>query len=261
MSPHVGSDLVIEAHASGHYAATADQWADVDNLLRKRHVTVAGFTERRIDTTPPWTAYTPYRDVDYAAECTITHDPRVWTVVAQGAEQATAMTFRRGNGKTRPGVWVTWQVLEHADGWRYHRLVAHLPSSVQAGKRWRKGRRALVWASAAVGIRQLRPRLRKDHGRGECTLSNDLNVDVTSPIWQRRAQRALGGRHMRLIAPRRGTHGNRGIDALVSTMRGNLVVLPAQNGLDHRPVLAVLRRRKRSARLHSQRLDQMASPE
>ncbi len=237
---------VRDAHCSGHHAADRFQWDVLDSTVDRR-ADVAGFTERRVRSRQAgWRSFVPSLEgYDYAAECAITWRNSAFELIGSGAEQVTTKTFRRGNGATRPGVWATWVVLADVDGNEYLRIVAHLPSSVQNGKRWSgKAARVVAWADAARGLRRLRRRLRRRFKVDEVTISADFNIDLTKRAWRRVVTAAIGNRRSRVLAPDAGTFGRRGIDGYVSTMRGEVEVAGDVAGFDHRPTFVTLRNRK-----------------
>lgn len=242
--------VVRDCHASGLHDATPEQWRALDEVIADQGTQIAAFTERRRKTAlPGWRSWVPTdHGYSYAAECVVIWLASFFDSVALGAEQVTSKTFRRGNGKSRPGVWATWVVLEDVHGLVHLRIVLHFPSSVQDGLRWsRKVARVAAWAAAARGVRRLRRRLRRHYKPDVVTVSFDDNVDLLRKVWRTVVNSALGGRVARLLAPKAGTHGSRAIDGFVSNLRGDVVVGDKVEGFDHHPIFVALRRRVRRA--------------
>ncbi len=262
---------VVDVHASGYHSAGADQWQHLGQTIADRGATIAAFTECRLRVVPTgWGQYVPARD-HYPAECSIGWDNDAWECLATGYTLVSTVPFRRGNGDSRPGVTATWVVLRRRwpdgrKGYTLLRVVAHMPSSVQRGRRWStKDARVKSWKAARTGLGKTVRQLRREHKATAVTVSCDFNIDLKARSWGEQLTDRWAFRGLRLVTARRGkgSHGRRLIDAHLTSLPGRrraAKVMGAVKGFDHRPVMASLRGPRGSALLHSQPFQQMASP-
>lgn len=255
---------VVDAHQSGWHSADRAAWRRALAPFVRRGVKVFGLTECRVAIDlDGYGQYAPaIEGGPNAAECSIVWATDIYRATARGWDWLTRETFRTGAGHERPGVVATWALLEELDfDDTLLRIVAHLPASVQAGDRFSgKDARVDAWQDALAGLCELVQELVERFDPTEVIVSADWNVDLSRRVWRRRINRALKPAGLRLVVAERGTHGNRVIDAHVTTMRrpwrqaagrrarAVLRVLRISRPLDHRGVIARLTSRIRRRR-------------
>jgi translation initiation factor IF-1 len=116
--------------------------------------------------------------------------------------------------------------------------VAHLPSAVQDGDRWRRASRRVAAWSAAVAAWHGRVRAARIRWHPGAVLTvADWNVDLRRPVWRRTVRAAFPAERLtwRRPFPARGTHaGGRIIDGTLTTESGRARLLPRTAASDHR---------------------------
>ena len=239
-----------DIHASGLHSASSAEW---DNLGRAiaRTADLAGLTEcRHHIEVNGWSGYVPAKDSKGApneAECSIIWDDTVFgpehpTGDTQGYAWLTRRPFYTGKGAKRGGVVATWVLLSHVrTDQTVLRVVAHMPSSVQARDKFgKKLARNLAWRSALSGMVALVRELELVLDPDVIIVSADFNVDFDRRSWRDRVARPLGSlkRAGLVLQPAKGgTLGDRTIDAHATSLRPEMVrVMDRVNGFDHRPV-------------------------
>lgn len=256
---------VVDGHQSGWHSATAKAWRAALARAVKAGAKSFGVTEcRLVIGLPGFDQYAPaIEGGPNAAECSILWDDDTYEPPTEKRwAWLTREEFRTGTGAVRPGVVATWALLpaRHSDD-ELFRVVAHLPSSVQAGDSFSdKDARVDAWQEALTGLCDLVVKLQEKYEPTEVVVSCDWNVDLSRRSWRRRINRALTPAGLRLVVAERGTHGNRVIDAHATTMRvlwrtyaGRwartvLRVFNVLKPLDHRGVLARLTSRRPARR-------------
>lgn len=121
-------------------------------------------------------------------------------------------------------------------------MVAHMPSHVEFGSRWRRGvpDRVAQWRA---GVRGWAHRYRHLVARFDpevSVLAADWNVDLRRRVWRHRVADPFPARldvTWRRPLPQAGTHGRRLIDGSLSDGRGRARLLRDDVSSDHRPYL------------------------
>jgi hypothetical protein len=124
--------------------------------------------------------------------------------------------------------------------------LAHLPSHVEYGDRWRTGEpRVGLWRTA---VRRWGHQVAAVAARRHPDLVlvvADWNIDVRRPVWRSTVLRHFPGLRRTWdvgALPRAGTHaGRRLIDATLTNGRGRARLLPRTASSDHRPYDEILR--------------------
>jgi hypothetical protein len=231
-SPAAGEPVTVHTHASQRYdRPTAALAADI-----RRHTAAADLltvTEiqeparaRVLHRQPGWGAYT-----DPRTDLGIAWDRTRWRLI--GRPRAWHLT------RAYPDVYGAWALAvvlaPRAGGRPLFVTVAHLPSAVEDGPRWRAGRHPPAWRAAVNGWhRRIRAvRLRRPL---PALIAADWNLDLRRPGWRRVVSSAFPAQHLTWAAPlpARGTHAaGRLIDGTLTTLTGRARLLPKTPASDH----------------------------
>lgn len=206
---------MTDAHHSGRYDATDDQWedaiselteADVWSVTEAAGLDVSGLATffRAGDALVGWNRHR-FRRAGWFPTTLTTKD---WSP---------------GGKIRRTGVEMPWVLLEEEGGARLLRGAFHLPSSIQGGSGWSNkpedrdnieaARDCLrnLHRQTSLILRMLEP--------AEITLAADWNVDLAVDEWEDRINSFLDDvPQLKMVVPSAGTHGKRRIDGHATTL-------------------------------------------
>lgn len=214
-----------DAHLSGKFEATLDQWnAAASELTGPLRTDVFALTEvggvKRLALPVGWGQYSPSNMP--GLDGLIAWDGSVFRQrpVAKGAELLTDLDFG-----DRRGVGLTWVLLRDLrNGGTLLRFVSHWPAHVQQGDSFRRGKkvsrrdRASVraWKATEGYVGPFLADLIERHDPDAVVGSSDFNVDLLRRVWVKRLNGAHAEAGLHVLAPTEGTHGKRAIDAFVT---------------------------------------------
>jgi hypothetical protein len=229
---------MFDAHVSGKWSAAPPRWRTAAREVSAVAdvVTFTESTKHRRD------LVVKGRAAHHGGECSILWDRERRAGADGGTVTLSERSWRLGPAHTRTGVEAAWKVLEsQTEVHRLLRIVAHLPSGVQYGRRFTKDSdNVTAWVDALSGLRRETEHLRREHKPDDVTISADFNVDLSLTEWRRLIRGFFAGTGLHFAISPTPTHGKRVIDGHLTTLRGSAKTLGKVNGFDHRPVLADL---------------------
>lgn len=183
-----------------------------------------------------WGAWVPNAD-KCCADVGLMWNKAEWELDWKQNVRLTNKTWTDGQGRKHV-TYAASAIFKHRSGPRVFLSVAHLPSGVQNGDKFKNNAQSAAWKSAVNGWHTHWNEIRKAKSPAVGMLTADWNIDFHMKTWRDYVQDVFPSLNLtwKNNMPNGGTHGKRLIDATWATKPAKKVrLLKDDDSSDHRP--------------------------